>query len=79
MTADLFLSGGIFEDDGNPINSPSIPMPGLWVLCKLDDDSDPEENLLCSLNRFDQRNEKEFKCGTFESKAVALYRSMKNF
>ena len=69
---DLFLNGGMFDDGGNPINSHSIPKPGLCVLCKLDDDSDTEENLLCNLNRFDQRNEKEFKCGAFEPKEKGL-------
>lgn len=66
--SDLFLNGGIFDDDGNLINPHSIPKPGLCVLCKFNDVEDEEENILCNLNRFDQRNEKEFKCGTFESK-----------
>ncbi|MDP2363617.1 MAG: hypothetical protein Q8M94_07600 [Ignavibacteria bacterium] len=65
---DIFLNGGIFDDDGNPINPHSIPKPGLCVLCMFDDDSDPEENILCNLNRFDRRNEKEFICGAFEPK-----------
>lgn len=64
----IFESGGIFDDDGNPINPHSIPKPGLCLLCKLEDDDDPEENILCSLTRYDQRNEKEFKCRAFEPK-----------
>jgi len=72
MDEDIFGEGGIFDDDGNPINTHSIPKPGLCVLCKLEDDSDTEENILCNLNRFDQRNEKEFNCGAFEPKANGL-------
>lgn len=68
MDEDIFRKGGIFDDDGNPINSHSIPKPELCVICKFNDVEDEEENILCILNRFDQRNEKEFKCGTFESK-----------
>jgi len=69
---DIFLNGEMFDDNGNPINPHSISKPGLCVLCKLDDDFDTEENLLCNLNRFDQRREKEFKCGAFEPKEKGL-------
>jgi len=65
---DIFQNGGIFDDNGNPINPHSIPMPGLCLLCKSYDDVDPEENILCNLTRFDQRYEKEFKCGAFDPK-----------
>jgi len=65
---DIFQNGGIFDDNGNPINPHSIPMPDLCLLCKSYDDVDPEENILCNLTRFDQRNEKEFKCGAFDPK-----------
>lgn len=65
---EIFLNGGIFDDDGNPINPHSIKNPGLCLLCKLDDDTDPEENILCALTRFDQQNEEYFKCGSFSAK-----------
>lgn len=65
---EIFLNGGIFDDDGNPINPLSIKKPGLCVLCKLDNDIDPEENMLCNLTRFDQRNEEDFKCGSYIAK-----------
>lgn len=68
MDDDIFKNGGIFDDDGNPINPHSIPTPGLCLLCKSYDDVDPEENILCNLNRFDQRNEKDFNCGSYEPK-----------
>lgn len=72
MTDDIFMNGGIFDDDGTPINPHSIPKPELCVLCKFNYDADPEENILCNLNRFDQRNEKEFQCGAFEPKVKGL-------
>ena len=64
----IFENGGIFDDDGTPINPHSIPKPGLCLLCKSDDDTDPEENILCRLTRYDQRNEKDFECHVFEPK-----------
>jgi hypothetical protein len=70
--SDISLNNGMYDNDGNPINPHSIPKPGLCVLCNLDDDSDTEENLLCNLNRFDQRNEKDFMCGAFEPKEKGL-------
>jgi hypothetical protein len=45
-----------------------VKMPGLCLLCRKNDIDDPVENLLCTMNRYDQRNEKEFKCGVFERK-----------
>lgn len=65
---DIFQFGGMYDDDGNPINPNLIPVPGLCILCRYYDYNDPEENLLCDLTRFDQRNEKEFQCGAYEPK-----------
>ena len=65
---DIFQNGQIFDDDGTPINPHSIPKPSLCVLCKSDDDADPEENILCLLNRYDQKDEEEFKCCAFRPK-----------
>jgi len=62
---EIFGSGGYFDDDGNPLNPDLIARPGLCLLCKLNDIDDPEENILCNLNRLDQVNEKEFKCGAY--------------
>ena len=55
---------GLFDDDGNPINPNLIPKPGLCLLCIKD--HDPDEEILCNLNRWDQHNETEFKCFAFE-------------
>ncbi len=60
------FSGGLFDDDGTPINLESIPVPGLCVICKHYQEDDAEENLLCQLNRYDQQNSPDFQCGAFE-------------
>ena len=62
------LFGGFYDDDGNKINPHSVPVPGLCLLCKSYDDTDQEENMLCMMNRYDQRNERDFVCGAFERK-----------
>jgi hypothetical protein len=58
--------GGFFNDDGTPIDPASVPVPGLCIICKKYQDDDPEENILCMLNRNDQRNDPDFQCGVFE-------------
>lgn len=60
-----FISG-IFDDNGNPVNPESIPVPGLCIVCKQYGKDDWDENLLCQMNRFDQRNDPDFQCGAFE-------------
>lgn len=63
--SDLFKNGGIYDDNGNLIDRNLIQKPGLCLVCRLNDIDDPEENLLCDINRYDQKEEKEFKCGAF--------------
>ncbi len=57
---------GIYDDDGNEIDLNSIPLPGLCTICKKYQVDDWDENLLCLMNRNDQRNEPEFKCGAYK-------------
>jgi hypothetical protein len=57
---------GLFNDDGTKIDPETVPLPGLCVICKLHQTEDWEENILCLLNRNDQRNESDFECGMFE-------------
>jgi len=56
---------GFYDDNGNKIDPESIPVPGLCVICKSRYVDDWDENLLCQMNRHDQQNEKDFKCGAF--------------
>ncbi len=60
------IHGGIFDDDGNPINPESVPIPSLCIICKKYQDKNQKENLLCQMTRFDQQNEIEFHCEAFE-------------
>ncbi len=57
---------GLYNDDGTKVDIDSIPLPSLCVICKLHMCDDQEENLLCLMNRNDQRNAKNFECGMFE-------------
>lgn len=57
---------GFYNDDGTKIDPDSVPVPGLCIICRKHQIEDWEENLLCLMNRNDQRNETDFKCGAFE-------------
>ena len=56
----------IFDDHGNEINPNLYPKPALCLSC-LKDEMKYEE-VLCNLNRYDQRNSKDFKCFAYENK-----------
>jgi len=56
---------GFYDDDGNKIDPDSVPVPNLCVICKSHQEDDWEENMLCLMNRFDQRDDTDFKCGAF--------------
>lgn len=55
---------GYFDDDGTELNPYLYPKPQLCLSCKKNDD--PNEEILCNLNRLDQRDETEFKCFAYE-------------
>ena len=57
---------GFFNDDGTPVNPNIVPKPSLCVSCLHDDD--PEQEILCMLNRIDQQNAKDFKCFAYKQK-----------
>lgn len=57
---------GFYDDNGNKIDPETLPVSGLCVICKKHQIDDWDENVLCTLNRLDQRNEDNFKCGAFE-------------
>ena len=58
---------GLFDDDGIRINPELIPKPTLCMTCK-NDDLGGEQEILCLLNRHDQKDEKEFNCGAYQPK-----------
>ncbi len=57
---------GFFNDDGSRIDPETVPTPSLCMLCKSFYAGDAEEDMLCLLNRNDQRNDPDFKCGAFD-------------
>lgn len=58
--------GGIFTDDGYEIDPNTIKKPSLCHTCRRNNSQDWEDDVLCNLNRYDQRNSKKFKCGVYE-------------
>ncbi len=57
---------GFFDDDGYEINTDLIKKPSLCVICF--NDGDPNEELLCNMTRYDQKDETEFKCFAYKKK-----------
>jgi hypothetical protein len=64
--SDIFGFGGIFDDDGTPIDVANIPIPAMCHICKSYRTDDAEENILCNLNRFDQRKKAIFQCYQYD-------------
>jgi hypothetical protein len=57
---------GYYNDDGTKINPELIVKPSLCLSCKHEDD--PSQEILCTLNRMDQQDEDDFKCGAYEKR-----------
>jgi hypothetical protein len=57
---------GFFSDDGYEINTDLIKKPSLCLTCIKD--NDPDEELLCMMNRNDQKENNEFICFAFEKR-----------
>ncbi len=57
---------GFFTDDGYEINVDLIKKPSLCLICRHNDVD--EEEMLCTLTRYDQRNDAEFQCFGFRKK-----------
>ncbi len=59
--------GGLYNDDGTKVDERLIPVPNLCVVCKKHLIDDCMENILCKMNRHDQREDLDnFKCGVYE-------------
>lgn len=54
-----------YDDNGNELDPTTIPIPKLCLTCEKKDD--PYEEILCNLNRLDQKNVIDFKCGVYVS------------
>ena len=57
--------GGFYDDNGNAINPDLFPKPQLCMGCRKNDLGGMEE-ILCTLNRMDQKDSDEFICGAYE-------------
>ena len=57
---------GIFSDDGYEINPELIKKPSLCLICLKNYEPGLEDDILCNLNRSDQKNNNKFKCYSFE-------------
>ena len=57
---------GFFDDDGYEINTDLIKKPSLCLICKNDDNQN--EEMLCNMTRYDQKDDIEFKCFAFIKK-----------
>jgi len=56
---------GFYDDDGNKLNPDLIPKPDLCLSCTKNED--PNEEILCTLNRLDQADDDEFVCYAYEA------------
>jgi len=61
------MEGKYFFDDGTEYNPDLYPKPNLCLICKKNED--PNEEILCNLNRMDQYGNDDFKCFVFEKNA----------
>jgi len=55
---------GFFDDDGFEINTELIKKPSLCLTCVNDDN--PDEEMLCNMTRYDQKDDNEFKCFAYK-------------
>jgi len=55
---------GFFDDDGFEINTELIKKPSLCLTCVNDDN--PDEEMLCNMTRYDQKDVNEFKCFAYK-------------
>jgi hypothetical protein len=55
---------GFFDDDGYEINTDLIEKPALCLTCI--HNIDPFEEILCHMTRYDQMNDEEFVCFSYE-------------
>ena len=57
---------GFFDDDGFEINTELIKKPSICLLCENDDN--PEEDLLCNMTRYDQKDNNNFVCFAYKKR-----------
>jgi len=55
-----------FKDDGTPLDPELLIKLGLCTTCENDDDE--SQYILCTLTRFDQVDDEEFRCYAYKAK-----------
>lgn len=64
-TMDKTQIHGFFDDDGFEINTELIKKPSLCLTCVNNDN--PNEELLCNMTRYDQRDSDDFMCFAYKN------------
>ncbi len=64
---DIEQLNGFFDDNGVKINPELIKKPSLCLICM--NDGNPDEEILCQMTRYDQRNDQEFICYAFKKRS----------
>lgn len=62
---DITQIHGFFSDDGFQINTDLIKKPSLCLTCV--HDYDPNEEILCNMTRYDQKDDNEFICFAYKN------------
>src|SRR4030043_532930 len=57
---------GFFDDEGYQISRDKIKMPLLCLSCIKHYEPGPEDDILCNLNRIDQKDKDDFICHTYK-------------
>jgi hypothetical protein len=63
---DKTLIHGFFDDDGYEVNAELIKKPSLCLTCVNNDN--PNDEMLCNMTRYDQKDDNEFECFAFKKK-----------
>jgi hypothetical protein len=64
------FEGGFFNDDGTRLDPELIVKPGLCTTCIHDEDE--SQYVLCTLTRFDNEDDKEFICYSYQKKEITF-------
>lgn len=61
----IFKNGGMFNDDGTPMNISDDPIPAMCLVCKNYKKGDTDDHVLCALNQSNQNSGETFHCFQF--------------
>jgi hypothetical protein len=61
-------TSGFCNDDGSTVGPEPVEKPGLCILCKNDETGGKKEQVLCLVNRNDQKGHITFECDAYVPK-----------